>query len=234
MPQYFQSSPWQDAARYGQGLADTLGQAFIQMPQQRAMLAMQQHKAQQDAQQQAYQNQQQVLQQQQLGTYRQHQMSNQDAQLSEMKQYHQGEVQYRQQQADAAMERAGRPVPDEWTPNWETGTAFNKRTGEFKSMGQPQGGPGLGQGPGMSKINPTAAMNAVSPIIAAGLNNPAMQNPTNAAYPMWNQATNTFAQMNQAVAPMPGRGGPLASPQATNAAPGRRFRFENGQLIPIQ
>lgn len=70
MPQYFQSSPWQDAARYGAGLGDTLGQAFIQLPQQRAMIAMHAQQQQQAMQQRAFENQQQLLQQQQLGQYR--------------------------------------------------------------------------------------------------------------------------------------------------------------------
>lgn len=36
MPQYFQYSPWTDAAAYGQGLGQTLGQVLLQMPREKA------------------------------------------------------------------------------------------------------------------------------------------------------------------------------------------------------
>jgi len=41
MANYVQYSPWTDAAAYGRGLGDTLSQAMLQMPQQRAALAQQ-------------------------------------------------------------------------------------------------------------------------------------------------------------------------------------------------
>ena len=47
---YVNYSPWTDAANYGRGLGESLGQAMIQMPQQRMQLAAQQHQAQQQQQ----------------------------------------------------------------------------------------------------------------------------------------------------------------------------------------
>jgi hypothetical protein len=45
MPNFVGYSPWTDAGNYGEGLGRTLGEAMIQMPQQRAQLAMQQAQA---------------------------------------------------------------------------------------------------------------------------------------------------------------------------------------------
>jgi hypothetical protein len=206
------------------------------MPQQRAMLAMQQQKAEQDRQQQAFQNQQAVLQQQQLGQYRQHEMSNQDLQFGETQKYHQqqgeyqqGEIAYRNRMADAANERANRPAADSWEPNWEAGYAFNKSTGEARPLNMPQG-QSLGQG-GMSKINPTAALNAVLPIIAAGMNNTGFQT-NSASAPLWQNATNIFSRMGNVIAPMPGQqaqGQQAAQQVPQQASPSRTFTDKTGR-----
>ena len=66
---YFQSSPWQDAARYGQGLAETLGQVFINAPMQRAQIAMHQQQINQSNMQAQRQFD---LQKQQLGQDERH------------------------------------------------------------------------------------------------------------------------------------------------------------------
>jgi hypothetical protein len=63
MANYVQYSPWTDAAAYGRGLGDSLSQAMLQMPQQRAALAQQaameqtrqREEAQKLAQQESYQ-----------------------------------------------------------------------------------------------------------------------------------------------------------------------------------
>lgn len=63
-----QYNPWTDAAEYGRGLGSTLGQAFLQMPQQRLQMAMQLAQAKAEQQRQA---QQQQLQQAMLGVEQQ-------------------------------------------------------------------------------------------------------------------------------------------------------------------
>lgn len=42
MPDYFQSSPWQDAANFGQGIGDSINQMVFQLPALRRQIALQQ------------------------------------------------------------------------------------------------------------------------------------------------------------------------------------------------
>lgn len=133
---YFAGSPWTDAASYGQGLGQSLGQAMLQMPQQRYELAAQQ--AQMRATQQrnmlelALQNRAQQSQQQlgmsELNLHQQELIHNQ--------QYHNQEVALLQQKAQNAAKGTWR------TGETKGGVPYqeNTTTGEFKWVPQPDAG----------------------------------------------------------------------------------------------
>lgn len=85
MPNFVGYSPWSDAANYGQGLGQSLSAAMLQMPQQRAELAM---RVQQLQREQAYHQQQ----MQQMQMYRQQQNTLAQEKLTEQSRFHDSEA----------------------------------------------------------------------------------------------------------------------------------------------
>src|ERR1017187_9147247 len=98
MPNYFYNSNFPDAAAYGQGLGNSLGQAMIGLPQKRAEMAMQLAQLQhQNMMAQALMG----YRQQQLGSldnYRQGELTNRQNAIGSVDQYRQGELANKQQQ----------------------------------------------------------------------------------------------------------------------------------------
>lgn len=138
---YFAGSPWTDAASYGQGLGQTLGQAMLQMPQQRYELAAQQQmmraKQQQEALQMALQQKAQ-MDVHQLGT----------AELGLKQQEAQHNQDYHEQELSLLKQKAINESKGTWKlGETKTGVPYrmNTMTGEHEWLPMPDGGASLGQ-----------------------------------------------------------------------------------------
>jgi hypothetical protein len=137
---YINYSPWTDAANYGRGLGESLGNAMIQMPQQRMQLAAQQAQARQQQQmemlkyalQQKAQQDQMGLGQSELDLKRQEMLHNQE--------FHNAEV-------DTARIRAQNEAKGTWKFGQDKdGRAWkmNTLTGQHEWLPEPEEAPGLG------------------------------------------------------------------------------------------
>lgn len=105
MPNYFYNQDPQEAAAYGQGLGQSLGQAFIGLPMERARLAQGLMQMQQMA---ALRN----SQMQQLGEYRQGMLQNAQEREKDRASYQQSQDAYRQLMGQVAVMREQQMMND--------------------------------------------------------------------------------------------------------------------------
>lgn len=188
---YFAGSPWTDAASYGQGLGQSLGQAMLQMPQQRYELAAQQ--AQMRATQQrnmlelALQNRAQGAQQ--LLGQRELDLKNQE--LSMNQQFHNSDLAIQQQKAENAAKGTWRFGQD------KNGTPYqiNTITGEHRWLPPPDGGMQPALRPQDSAANDRQAL-IEGTKMAGGFGQMAADPTLQKNNPfMYNQATNVVGQL---------------------------------------
>ena len=136
MANYVQYSPWTDAAAYGRGLGDSLSQAMLQMPQQRAALAQQaameqtrqREEAQKLAQTEAYQTGM-------LGVQRSEAEAQNLFRASQLEEMRRKNEEHQAALAAAAQGKF-KPVQDKLTGKWYS---HNDITGAWKPMDGPPG-----------------------------------------------------------------------------------------------
>lgn len=140
---YFQGSPWTDAASYGQGLGQTLGQAMLAMPQQRYELAAQQAQMRAAQQREALQ-----LALQQRSQEAQHQLGMSELNLHQQEmvhnnEYHMSDLEIQKQRAAAEATRAANEAKGTWKMGeTKLGVPYrmNTLTGEHQWLPMPDGG----------------------------------------------------------------------------------------------
>lgn len=180
MPDYIGYSPWQDAANMGAGIGQSLGQAMLALPQQRAQLAMHQQALQ-------------AQQQQQLS-----ELALRYGQAIQQ-QHYQDERNRIEQQRVNQLGGVGAQPKQHWVPVPRLGVMVDTFSGESK----PLTGAGTGLGGGLNNFSPVAVINAKQPIVDLGAQHPGWLNPTNTAYPsffpMYQNATNLIALADNAI-----------------------------------
>ena len=205
------NSLWTDAGNYGAGLGQVLSQAMLQMPHQRAMLAMQQAQQQMEQQRMMQQNQLQQQAQQQSMQLGLGEMALKKQELQQNEQAHQlqlEEQKIRNQLASRGTFKFGQTK--EGLPY-----KMNTITGDFSYLPTSQEGGGTNQ-PNMGQLAPptqnqglerlTGLLNIAARMRAAGAE-------TNSMAPQYNIATNALAGL--------GRQLPVGVPQmgVTNQPP---------------
>ena len=200
-------NPWSEAGAMGEGLGSSLAQALLQMPQQRAALAMQ---AQQQAAQQGFEGQrlaqERAAQQAQAGQFQQEQQrlsqqatAEQQSRQQEM-QMHQVEYQKQlaiaQKELEAANTRNQQLARGSWKiakdPASGQSVLFNATTGEVKPVpGEASPAPGLGASPA---VKGTAQADATNLKTLGTMGTPTYQASNPTGYAM---ATNAIPQLMQ-------------------------------------
>lgn len=245
MPQYVShSNPWSEAAVMGGELGNTLGGILAGMPQQRAALAIQLAQQKQEQQRAMMQFALQQKEQQQLGQYRDKELELHEQELKQNAEAHQLELQRLARQVTDADARAKATAAGSFKPYKDPATGetfmYNDRTGEVKpfkpvqALPDGQAGPPMPMTPSIGAIAPQPAqMKAIGDMFGQfmknqqyGMSHPEVQNPTNAAYPQFSQATNMVARLAPLLlGQLGGQRGPTptsimspapAAPQGTN------------------
>lgn len=217
MPQYVGQQPWSDAAAYGAGLGQTLSRSMLQLPQERAQQAVQLGQLQQQ------QKQQQLI------------MLLAQARLAQQQQSAQSREGLEQKQGayyDARTQALGQPKPTKEQPNkWvydKNGDFFyNQATGEQKpntikptgGLGQSGGGiPPAAQGADIKALGDT--WQGLNRTAQYGMAHPEVQNPTNASYSQFSQATNMAPQILKLLMGLRGQQPMAAQPLQEAVTPG--------------
>ena len=213
------NSPWTDAANYGAGLGQSLSQALLQLPQQRAEQQIQLGQLGAQQKQQGIEN-----------YFRQMAAQQQAQQAQQLAAYRQAESTLAKARTEALQNPQAKPQGNKWIPAVDkaTGQSFllNETTGEHKpillgGVGSPGTTPmatpsQVQQDTSLLKDN-TSLVNTLGRLTATpGIN-------TNAPT-IWNAATNALPILLQNIVQRSSRlGGAPAMPQgmpSTNAMPG--------------